>query len=43
MVWDMLQQRRPRAASQRMSRMEFAVRLRRGERPQQQWTRVVRT
>lgn len=42
MVWDMLQQRTPRAASQMRRRMVLVVRLRRGERPQQQWMRVVR-
>lgn len=41
MVWDMLQQRTPRAASQMRSRIVLEVRFRRGERPQQQWTRVV--
>jgi len=38
----MLQQRTPRAASQMRSRIVLEVRFRRGERPQQQWTRVVR-
>lgn len=42
MVWDMLQQRTPRAASQMRSRIVLEVRFRRGERPQQQWMRVVR-
>jgi len=38
----MLQHRTPRAASQMRSRIVLEVRFRRGERPQQQWTRVVR-